>query len=113
MLHGLLIGDVKGAELNLISDACDNAPSCVDYPDVPIFHAQPQSTWPDDQRRYRHIEKVTNANGGIDLQAFSVQYQLSNEALCLLICRQRSILPGEVDLNIRQGFEFSGPPRRP
>ena len=54
---------------------------------------------------------VTDANSGIYLQTFSVQSQLSNEALRLLIRRQRSILPGEVGLGIRQGFDFIGPKR--
>ena len=40
MFHGLLIGEVKGAELDLIADACDDASSCVDYPNVPVLHAQ-------------------------------------------------------------------------
>ena len=122
MLHGLLIGEVKGTELNLISDACDKTPICVDYPDAPIFHAQRKSPWPDEQRGVRHMGAVTNANSGVDLQTFSVansgvdlqtfsvQDQLSNKTLCLLICRQRSILPGEVDLNIRQDFDFIGAP---
>ena len=112
MLNGLLIGDGKGAELNLIPDACDNTPSCVDYPDDPIFHAHRKSAWPDDQRRYPVIGVINNANSGVNLQAFSVQYQLSNEVLWLLICRQRPILPGEVDLNIWQGFYCIGPPHR-
>ena len=40
MLHGLLIGDVKGAELDLIPDACDDAPTCVDYTNLPVLFAQ-------------------------------------------------------------------------
>ena len=111
MLYGLLIGDGKGAELDPISHACDNTPSGVDYPDAPIFRAQRECTRPDDQRRHRHIGAVTDANGGMDLQAFFIEAQLSNEVLCLLTCRQRSILPEEVGFNIRQRFDCVGPPR--
>ena len=42
MLHGLLIREVKGAELDLIADACDNPPTCIDYPDAAIFHLAPR-----------------------------------------------------------------------
>ena len=48
MLYGLLIGELKGAELDLISDTCNNTSGCVDYPDVPIFCVQRESAWPED-----------------------------------------------------------------
>ena len=106
MFHGLLIGEVKGAELDLISDACDDVLSCVDYPNAPAIHAQGKGAWPDEERRYRHIGAVPNAKGRIDLQTLSVQDQLSCEALCLLVRRQCPILLEEVDLNIRQDFDM-------
>ena len=106
MFHGLLIGEVKGAELDLISDACDDVLSCVDYPNVPAIHAQGKGAWPDEERRYRYIGAIPSAKGRIDLQTLSVQDQLSCEVLCLLVRRQGSILLGEVDLNIRQDFDM-------
>ncbi len=108
MVPGLLIGQVNGAEPDLISDACDDAPRCVDNTNVPVLHAQGKSTRPDEERRYRAIGAIPNAKGRIDLQTFSVQDQLPCEALCLLIRRQSPILLGEVDLDIRQDLDLVG-----
>ena len=98
--------------MNVISDACNSAASCVDYPDDLIFCTERERIRPDEQRRYWEYNAVAIANG-IDIQTLPVQDQPSNEALHLLIYRQRSVLLGEVDLNVRQDFNAVGPPHGP
>ena len=68
MFLGLLIRDGNGAELNLISHACDNAASCVDYSGIFVVHAEREGVRPDEQvPSPRHNDAVSDANGGIDL----------------------------------------------
>ena len=90
--------------MNVISDACNSAASCVDYPDDFIFCTERERIRPDEQRRYWEYNAVAIANG-IDIQTLPVQDQPSNEALHLLIYRQRSVLLREVDLNVRQDLD--------
>ena len=105
MVEGLIIGDVKEAELDLIPHVCDNTPGRVDYLDCPIFDVQLESTGPEEQRIVRDTGTVTNS----DPQAFSIEDQLSNVALRPPACRQRPILPGEVDLGVRQDLDLVDP----
>ena len=43
VLHSLLIGEVEGAEPDLIPDACDDVAAYVDYTSVLAFHVQGES----------------------------------------------------------------------
>ena len=108
MLGGLLIGEAEAAEPYLITDTCDYAPGSVDYPNFPVIHTEGKGTRPDEEKRNRQIDPVPDAKGIIYLQTFSVQDQLSREALCLLSHRQGPVLPGKVGLHIRQHFDSVG-----
>ena len=64
--HGLPIRDVKGAELNLVSHECDDIPSCVGDPYLPVFHSQNEGIRPDDEQRYSDIGAVIGTNSVIN-----------------------------------------------
>ena len=98
--------------MNVISDARDGAASCVDYPDDFIFRTERERIRPDEQRRHRVYNAVAIADG-IGIQTLPVQDQPSNEALHLLVHRQRTVLLREIDLNVRQDFNAVGAPRGP
>ena len=102
MLKCLIVGDVKGAELDLIPHACDNTPTCVYYLGNPIVDVQLESTRPKEQHRLRDAGVVANS----DPQAFSIEDQFPDVALRPPACRQRLILPGEVDFNVRKDFDL-------
>ena len=111
MVLGLLVGEVEGSELNLISHAGGHAPSSIDYPDHPVFHTECEGMRPDDQRGYSDVCPFFDSNDVVGhLQAFPIEDQLPGEKLRALSCGQRAILLGEIDLDIRQGFQFVGAP---
>ena len=111
MLDCLLIGDVEGAELNPVSDPCDDPFRGIDYLAGPACHSQLVSARPDEQHWPEYIGAVPDVNCVIEPQAFSIHEQFSDDTLVHPPCRQGPVLPGEVDINIRQDLDPIDPER--
>ena len=95
MLEGLAIGDVKGAEPHIVPHSGYDLSCCADYLNCSLFLVQLKITGPEEQRILRDAETV-NKTGP---QAFPFEDQLSHKGFCVPACRQRPIMPGEVDLD--------------
>ena len=78
----------------MVSDVCSDPAKSIDYPHGPVFRAERERAWPDDQQpRWQGIGRIVRRD--FDAQTSTVQDQLSSQVLPPTVRSQRRVMSRE------------------